>query len=267
MPSENPRKSVQASRVAIKLKPCGKPLEKIIKLLGKLPLDTPLIDLDQHEALRKLRSEKLSASVANIFKTKTQPYPSEMARSTWRRNTGTDFPISQNNWPAAERERIAEAKKVQEEEEADYQKAYKRAQIETLSRYISSLDHEFVNYILGENRSTVMSIHEIDSAVLRYNWYRFHHDFMSALVDAVQRREKGKTFHLASALPSGAYIGPKGRFRPKLAPIVEALNGVEVDRIIDRSIRSLHTQTSRNLASAIRLVPRMRCVVSQAWVQ
>lgn len=76
-----------------------------------------------------------------------------------------------------------------------------------------------------------MSHQEIEHAVSLYNWYRFHHDFIRALVDAAQRRVKGSIYPLGSALPSWAFIGPQGRFRSKQAPIVEALTGVEVDRI------------------------------------
>ncbi len=219
MPRQNQAARKQASRHNRRLKTCNSALASVIGLLQKLPLDQSLIDLDQHERLIRLRNERLSESVLNTFKTKSRPYPS------------TEFPISQADWRSHERKRIGEVKKVLEFDEAQYRRKYKRAQIEVLTDYIAKLGSRFAIHIFARQKPSAMSAEEMDRALARYNRYRFHHNFMAALVAVAETHQRGKISQFASALPSGAFIGPNGHFRPKLAPIVEALNGVEVDRI------------------------------------
>jgi hypothetical protein len=124
-----------------------------------------------------------------------------------------------------------EAKRIKESEEAAFRKQYKAMQLQVLMRTLQCLTPEFKSHVLEGKDPKTMNDHDIDRAVSHYSWYRFHHDFMRSIIDAVQVRDTLTAFPVGYALHARAYIDPDGRFRPKLAPIMEALDGVEVDRI------------------------------------
>jgi len=231
MPNENRRKSSQASRDTSKLKPCGELLARMIGLLRKLPLDTRLTDLRQNAAIRNFRSENLSVSARVAFATRPRPYPYELMRSASRQRPGGHIFVSESDWSAAEAERVAVTRQALKEEELDRRRKYQEIQLAVLSEVLSGLTPEFVEHVMESKQPAEMTHQDIDRAVRRYDWFRFHHDFMRSLVQAAHSREKGREIQLPDALPSGAYIDSSGRFRPRLAPIIKALDLAEVDRI------------------------------------
>ena len=173
--------------------------------------------------------------------TVVRPYPSETLRAEWSQQ-GLKFSMSQDEWFSQETQRVELVKELRQAEEADFKRRYKAAQLKVLTQYVSGLTPEFRDHVFEEKVPETMSEQDVDRAVSHYNWYRFHHDFMRSLIDAVQRRDRLTVFPVGYSLHARAYIDSDGRFRSKLAPIMEALDGVEVDRI-----RVCHNKNCRQI--------------------